>query len=196
MLQFIKQDNINQQDSEHDNFACKTKGIEVLQSLESSKKDNELWKNFIRKNMLKSILINLIFNTCYPYFNIKNPDAVALFRGDYCFARFILPMAFLLPFMMTFDMLKKSFSIAALAEAGFVPPANFSKYKYIFRYASINGSITLLIILLLMLLLEFFIPESYYFDGRLLSVFMGISAALLSIVFTLWPIRMVRKMSK
>lgn len=175
--------------------ACKTVGADGPQVLESGSKDTALWKSFIRKNMLKSILINLIFNTCYPYFNIKNPDAVTLFRGDYCFARFILPMAFLLPFMMTFDMLKKSISIAAQGEAGFVPPANFRKYRYIFRCASINGSITLSVILLFMLALEICIPESYYFDGRLLSFFMGISAAMLSVVFTLGPIRMVRKMS-
>ena len=186
MLPFIKQE---------DN-GYKIQAVNGLKDLENSKKDDELWKSFIRKNLLKSILINLIFNTFYPYFNIKNPDAVALFSGDYCFARFILPMAFLLPFMMTFDMLKKSISIASLGETGFVPPANFSKYKYIFKSASINGAITLAVILFLMLLLEFYIPESYYFDGRLLSVFMGISAAMLSVVFTLGPIRMVRKMNK
>jgi len=180
--------------NKQDDFGCKVHQQGGYNRLEN-KKDNELWKSFIRKNMLKSILINLIFNTCYPYFNIRNPAAVSLFSGEYCFARFILPMAFLLPFMMTFDMLKKSISIAALGEEGFVPPANFRKYRFILRIAGINGGITLSATLLFMLILQYYIPNSYYFNGRLLSVFMGITAAMLSVIFTLGPIKVVRKMS-
>ena len=160
----------------------------------NSRKQDDLWRSFIRRNLLKSMLINLIFNTCYPYFNIKNPDAVSLFRGEYCFARFILPMAFLLPFMITFDMLKKSISVAELGEAGFELPAKLSKYRFIFKIAGINGGITLSMMLFCMLLTEFCMPETYYFDGRVLSVFMGVAAALLSVIFTLGPVRLVRKM--
>lgn len=183
------------QGSVKEDYVCNPLPADDLQLTTDSTQENGLWRSFIRINLFKSMLINLIFNTCYPYFNIKNPAAVSLFKGESCFARFILPMAFLLPFMITFDMLKKSISVASQGEAGFELPADFSKYRFIFRIAGINGGITLFVILVLMLVLEWCIPETYYFDGRMLSVFMGIAAALLSVVFTLGPIRIIRKMS-
>lgn len=158
------------------------------------KEDDVVWRKFIRVNLLKSTLINLIFNTLYPYFNIKNLDTVYLFDGKYCFARFLLPMVFLLPFMITFDMLKKSIAIAEQENAGFTLPANSRKYKFIFRIAGINGGVTLFVTLSVMLCVHLNLPKNYYFDGRLLSVLMGILAGLLAMLFTLWPIQKIRSM--
>jgi hypothetical protein len=153
---------------------------------------NAVWRKFTRKNLLLSTLINLIFNAGYPYFNFQDINAVCLFHGQHCFARFILPMAFLLPFGVTFDMLRKSMAIAKQERASIMLPANSSKYGFIFRIAGINGTATLAAILLLMFCVHLSLPENYHFDGRLLSVVMGALGAGLALFFTFFSIRKVR----
>ncbi|SEB10063.1 hypothetical protein [Pedobacter hartonius] len=153
-----------------------------------------VWRKFARKNLLLSTLVNLLFNTCYPYFNFQDLRAVCLFHGSYCFARFILPMAFLLPFMITFDMMKKSMAVAEQCGNDMMFPGRSSKYKFIFRIAGINGMGTLVFILLVMLCVDISLPENYRFDGRLLSVLMGSLAAILAMYFTLYSIKKVREL--
>jgi len=153
-----------------------------------------VWKKFTRKNLFLCTLINLVLNTWRPYSNYQNSNAVRLFHGQYCFARFVLPMAFLLPFIITFDMLKKSMAIAERGGNDLMFPARSSKYRFIFRVAAINGTTTLVAILLFMLCVDVSLPESYCFDGRLLSILMGSLAGILAMFFTLYAIKKVRRL--
>lgn len=156
--------------------------------------ESRLWRRFIQKNLLYYIVPNVVLNSCIPYFSFKDPNAVYLFQGEYCFARFLLPMALFLPFVITFDILKKTIAFSEKADTGLVLPAEFMKNKFMFRMAGINGGITLMIILVSMLAVQLNLPENYSFDGTVLAVFLGVLAGMLSLIFTLWPLQRLKKL--
>lgn len=160
-----------------------------------NQEEYETWRRFTRKNLLLSALVNLVFNTCYPYFNFRDLNAVSLFHGNFCYARFILPMAFLLPLLITFDIMKKAMTLAEERGEVLVLPADSSKYKLIFRAAAVNGTVTLTAVVCCMLAVHLSLPENYLFDGRLLSVLMGSLAGILAMYFTFGAIRKVRSLS-
>lgn len=155
---------------------------------------DRVWSKFTRKKLLLSALVNMIINTCSPYFNFRDIDAVYLFNGQYCFARFILPMAFILPFMVTVDMLKKSIALARQSGAGSMFPGKRSKYMFIFRIAGINGAATLTVMLVCMLCIRLSLPANRHFDGRMLAFLMGSLAGILGMFFTFLAIRRVRRL--
>jgi len=134
---------------------------------------------------------NVFFNTCVPYFTFKNMEAVYLFRGEFCFARFLLPMAFFLPFIITFDILKKTAALAGQGKTSLVLPADINAGKFLFRMAFINGGITLAFVFLVSLFVQLCIPSGQGFNGTILSVLMGLLAGVLTIVFACIPLRKV-----
>jgi len=148
----------------------------------------------LRKLVQKNLLFYFIPNTIIPYFSFKKFDSVHLFQGENCVARFLLPMVLLLPFIITFDILKKEIALSEEGKAGFVLPDNFTKNKFMFRMAGVNGVITSSVVLAFMLLAQFSIPKDYSFNGDLLSILIGMLAGTLSIVFTLWPIKKVKEL--
>ncbi|WP_158795367.1 hypothetical protein [Pedobacter sp. L105] len=153
---------------------------------------HQIWKRFIRKNLLSYCVPNVFFNTCIPYFSFKDPNAVHLFKGEYCLARFLLPMALLLPFIITFDILKKTIALSEQGGINFMLPDHFTKNKFIFKMATINGLSTLLVILSTMLCLHLSLPENYSFNGKVVAALSGTLAALMSVIFTFWPIKKIR----
>jgi hypothetical protein len=150
-----------------------------------------VFRRFFQKKLLLYIVPNVFFNTCVPYFTFKNMDAVYLFQGELCFARFLLPMAFFLPFMITFDILKKTAVLARQGKIHLMLPHEINANKFFFRMAGINGGITLAVVLLVSLLAQFFTPSGYGFDGTSLSILMGLLAGMLTIVFTILPLMRV-----
>ncbi|ATP54969.1 hypothetical protein CPT03_00040 [Pedobacter ginsengisoli] len=162
--------------------------------LENLKSDDAVLKKLVQRNLPLYFIPNVIANTIIPYFSFKNLNAVHLFKGEYCIARFLLPMALLLPFIITFDILKKTIALSEDGKTGFVLPHNFTKNKFMFKMAGINGIGTSSVILVLMILLQFSIPKDYSFNGELLSVLLGLLAGTFSIVFTLWPIKKIKEL--
>nr|WP_068888501.1 hypothetical protein [Pedobacter panaciterrae] len=160
--------------------------------LKDLKSDDVVLRRLVQRNLLFYFIPNVIANTIIPYFSFKDLNAVHLFEGEYCIARFLLPMALLLPFIITFDILKKTIALSEEGKAGFVLPDNFIKNKFMFKMAGINGLTTSSIILLFMLLVQFSIPQDYSFNGKLLSILLGLFAGTLSVIFTLWPIKKVK----
>ena len=161
----------------------------MLKDLKSS---DVVLKRLVLRNLPLYFIPNVIANTIIPYFSFKNLNAVHLFEGEYCIARFLLPMSLLLPFIITFDILKKTIALSEEGKAGFVLPDNFTKNKFMFKMAGINGITTSSVILFFMLLVQLSIPKDYSFNGKLLSILLGVLAGTLSIVFTLWPIKKIR----
>lgn len=155
--------------------------------------DKETFKPFLRKQLWYYLIPNIIFNTSIPYLTLRNNNAVRLFEGEHCFARFILPMALLLPFIITFDMLKKTTALSEQGKAGFLVPEPFSKHKFMFKMAGINGSASLTVVLLVLLFVHLNVPDGYGFNGTMLSMMLGLLAAILTLFFTFWPIRKLKK---
>lgn len=162
--------------------------------LKELKSEDVRLKKLVQRNLLFYFIPNVIFNTIIPYFSFKKFDTVHLFQGENCVARFLLPMALLLPFIITFDILKKTIALSEEGRAGFLLPDNFTKNKFMFRMAGVNGVITSSVILSVMLLVQFSLPKDYNFNGDLLSILLGVLAGTLSIVFTLWPIKKVKEL--
>lgn len=152
-------------------------------------------QRLVQRNLLFYLATNVFFNSIVPYFSFKNLKAVYLFEGEYCFARFLLPMALLLPFIITFDMLKKITTLYASGKAGLLLPESVTRYRFMFKMAGINGGLTLFTVLMVMLAIHFNLPEDYGFNGTLLSVFLGCFAGLLSVIFTVAAIWSLRKAS-
>lgn len=77
-------------------------------------------------------------------------------------------------------------------KAGFVLPEDLSKNRFMFKMAGINGLLSLSVNMLVMLLVQLNVPEGYGFDGTILSLIVGVVAAVLTILSTLWPIKRVK----
>lgn len=157
--------------------------------------DDLILKRFVQKKLLLYIVPNVIFNTVIPYLSLRNLGPVYLFQGEYCVARFLLPMALFLPFIITFDMLKKTILLSEEGKAGFVLPEDFRKNRFIFKMAGQNGFASLIVLLLTMLCVHLNVPEGYGFDAASLSLTLGAIAGVLTIIFTLLPIKKVRGLS-
>jgi hypothetical protein len=159
---------------------------------ESKKKEITL-KRFLRKNLLYYIVPNTVFNTIIPYFSFTDLNAVHLFAGEQNLARFILPMAFFLPFIITFDILKKTITLSEKGHSEIVLPEGFKKNKFIFQMAGINGFCTVSFVFAVMLGLHFGLPGLYNYNGTILAVLLGLTAGVFSVLFTYLPIKKLKK---
>lgn len=150
-----------------------------------------VFRRFFQKKLLFYMVPNVFFNTCMPYFTFKNMNTVYLFQGEFCFARFLLPMAFFLPFIITFDILKKTAALAGEGKTGLVLPDEINANKFLFKMAVANGGITLAAVALVSLFAQLLVPGENGFDGTILSILLGVLAGVLTIVFTVFPLRRV-----
>jgi hypothetical protein len=156
--------------------------------------DEQLLKKFTKKQLLISIISNVIINGVVPYYNFEDKHAVHLFRGAQPLARFILPMAVFLPFFITLDILKKTIALIEENNAGVLFPAHLPKNKFLFKTSAINATITLSIILCLMLGLHISLPDNYTFDGTVLAIISGLLGGTMAVIFVLQPINKVKKL--
>lgn len=152
-------------------------------------KANVIWRRFKMKRLFWYLLPNVFFNTTIPYFTFRNLGTIHLFQGEYCFARFLLPMALFLPFILTIDILKRTVALTEQGKVGFTLPDQYTKHKFMFKMAGVNAIVSLLLALLSMASVQLFLPDGYGFDGLSLTIVLGLFAATLTIVFTLWPIK-------
>jgi hypothetical protein len=147
-----------------------------------------VFRRFFQKKLLLYMLPNVFFNTCVPYFTFKNVGAVYLFQGELCFARFLLPMAFFLPFIVTFDILKKTAVLAGQGKTGLTLPHEINANRFLFRMAAINGGITFAAVFLVSLFAQLCTPRGYGFNGTFLSILLGLLAGVLTLIFTIVPL--------
>ena len=150
-----------------------------------------VFRKFAQKRFLSYIIPNVFFNTCVPYFTFKGMSAVYLFEGELCFARFLLPMAFFLPFIITLDILRKTIAMAEQGRLSFELPEGINAGRFLFVRAGLNGVITLAAATLAALFVQFCLPGGYGFNGVLLSVILGLFAAAITLIFTFLSLRLV-----
>jgi len=150
------------------------------------------WKLFLRKNIIFYLITNVAFNSVIPYFNFENPEAVHLFKGQYCIARFLLPLAFFIPFLITIDVCNKIIALLKKENPRYTVPIYFPHKKFMFKKATINGVITFMLVTGLMGLLQLSTPSDYTFNGLVLSVFMGLFAGFIAVFFMMQTIKKLR----
>lgn len=160
------------------------KEVHQEQELERKQATGPL-RRLIRRNLFFYVSTNLLFNSIIPYLNFEDPGAVPLFEGALCLARFVLPMAFLLPFIITADILRKVLVLREKGRATIPLPENFKKHRFVFGHAARNAGITIIPVALLFFLL----PAGYTLDGKLAAALTGTLAAVLATWFTLQPVK-------
>ena len=156
--------------------------------------DEHLLKKFTKKQLLISIISNVIINAVVPYYNFENKHAVHLFHGAQPLARFILPMAVFLPFFITLDILRKTIALLEENNGGLSFPPHLPKNKFLLKTSAINATITLSITLCLMLGLHVSLPDNYTFDGTVLAIISGLLGGAMAVIFVLQPINKVKKL--
>ena len=156
--------------------------------------DDPLLRKFTKKQLLISIISNVIINGIVPWYNFEDKHAVHLFRGAQPLARYILPMAVFLPFFITLDILRKTIALLEGNNAGLLFPPHLPKNKFLFKTSAINATITLSIILCLMLGLHISLPDNYTFDGTVLAIVSGLLGGAMAVIFVLQPINKVKKL--
>ncbi|SFE76893.1 hypothetical protein SAMN05518672_11024 [Chitinophaga sp. CF118] len=156
--------------------------------------DEALLKKFTRKQLLISIISNVIINGVVPYINFEDKHAVHLFKGAQPLARFILPMAVFLPFFITLDVLKKTIALIEGNNASLPFSPHFPKNKFLFKTAGLNATVTLSTMLCLMLGLHVSLPDNYTFDGTVLAIVSGLLGGAMAVIFVLQPISKVKKL--
>lgn len=142
-----------------------------------------VWNRFVRRNVLIYIGTNVFFNTVIPYNSFEDPKAVHLFQGAYCIARFLLPLAFFIPLLITIDTCNKTRDLFRKKVTGFAFPASFRYNRFVWRQSLRNSCITFLLTLSFMVALQFSIPDGYTFNGIMVSVAMGIYAGAAALYF-------------
>lgn len=159
--------------------------------LKSTIQDNKVLRKFVKKRLLIYLIPNLIFNTVIPYLTLKDMAHVYLFQGEFNVARFLLPMAFFLPFIIVFDMIKKTNLLADQGQAGFTMPEKYTQNKAIFRLAGISASSIFIANIAGMCILHLQNPNHAGFNGTNLSLFIGAMAGSLTLISILWALKKI-----
>jgi hypothetical protein len=150
-------------------------------------------ERFVKKKVWLNLITNIIFNTAFAYFCFYKFNGIHLFEGSQNLARLVLPMSFLLPFMLTFDTLKKAMLAVDEGALDITLSEDLNRNKFIFQLSSIHGICTLLPVSAIMLAAHFSLPAHYSFDALTLSVIDGLVAGLYAAFFTYLSIKRLRK---
>ncbi|MDN5285177.1 MAG: hypothetical protein JWR38_1451 [Mucilaginibacter sp.] len=150
-------------------------------------------ERFVRNKIWLNLITNIIFNTAFAYLCFYKFNGIHLFEGSQNLARLVLPMSFLLPFMLTFDTLKKAMLAVDEGAMDITLSEDLNRNKFIFQLGAIHGICTLLPVLAIMLAVHFSLPAHYSFDVLTLSVVDGLVAGLYAVFFTYLSIKRLKK---
>ena len=144
------------------------------------------WNLFLWKRIIFFFLLNILLNWCVPYNSFEDINHVQMFSGKQCIARFLLPMAVLLPFCMSLDISRKTW--AFFDRRGMVPASmQFAIKRYSLRLAIRNLLVNTTIVIILIVLLLFIFGLKYAYSGQLWAAVLGCSSAVMSVIFTVQP---------
>lgn len=155
---------------------------------------DKLLKTFTRKQLYIYFITNLLINAVVPYFGFDDRHAVSLFRGAHSMARFLIPMAIFLPFGITFDILKKYFTLLEKEGLAFMLPSHHSKLSFMLKLAGVNALATVIVVTGAMWIIHVSMPAGYSFEGTWLAIISGVIAGGLAILFTWLPLYVVKKL--
>jgi len=151
---------------------------------------------FIRKKFFWYIIPNLLLNSIIPYFSFKNPAAVSLFNGEFCFARFVLPMALFIPFAITVDFLKKLTEFMRTINLNDLLNSETVNMRQFLRFGLYNGLITFLIAFSLLFIAYELTPTGFTYNGLLLAGINGIASSFMAVYFVFWSLRKLDELIK
>ncbi|MEN0055712.1 MAG: hypothetical protein AAGC65_18685 [Mucilaginibacter sp.] len=150
-------------------------------------------KQFTRKKLLVAILLNVIFNPIFCYFNFIQDKVLYLIEGYHSLGKMMLAMAAFIPFMITFDILWNARQMSQKGEIDFVLDEYFEKNKSIFKLCGINSLYTWLCAFAVIMILHVSLPDQYQFNSIKMAVVCGIIAGVYTIIFTLVSVRQLKK---
>ncbi|WP_040679933.1 hypothetical protein [Niabella aurantiaca] len=142
-----------------------------------------IWKRFLVRNAVIYACTNICFNSMIPYFSFEQPAAVHLFKGAYSIARFLLPLAFIIPLLTTIDTCNKMRALFQKRATCFSFPEGFRYNRFLLKQSLLNGSLTFGLTFVVMTALLLAMPEGYTYNGLGASILMGIYAGALALYF-------------
>lgn len=148
---------------------------------------------FTVKNLLWYFITNLLFNWAVSYYGFENLKAVSLFRGNYPYARFFLPMMVFLPFFITWDMAQRTIVFLERRNRFLVTTAAWERRQWLLKLSVRNALFCFLPSAAAFCLLHMLLPEGYTFNGRWLALLQGLLAALLATCCALYSIRYIER---
>ncbi len=74
-----------------------------------------------------------VINALVPYYGFDDLNSVYLFRGEHPIARFLLPMALLLPFFITIDILNKTTTLLEKKQLVSFIPSRQIKLRFMLK---------------------------------------------------------------
>jgi hypothetical protein len=149
-------------------------------------------KQFIIKRLIFYIIPNIFFNTLIAYASFSKLGYTYLFEGEQSIARLTLPMALFLPFIITLDIIKKTIQATEQGKLELSLDESLIKNKFMLQMSIMNGLGTFLLILIVMLGVQLSLPAHYRFDATLMAILDGLLAAILSVIFTYFPIKKLK----
>ncbi len=137
-------------------------------------------RKFASKKILVALLLSMLINWATVYYSYEGTAAMHLFTGKYSVARFLIPMSFLLPFLVSFGILKKSVKLASEKEE---KEHAFPKKSYLLKCALINASFTFIPVGLGLLGLYLFMPGDPGIERAHCAICLGLFAGMLATFF-------------
>lgn len=145
--------------------------------------DPKVWHRFLMKNIGIYAGTNIFFNSVIPYFSFEQRNAVHLFQGTYCVARFLLPLAFFIPLLITIDTGNKVQALFRKKVPDFSFPENFRFKRFLLQQSLLNSFMIFGLTLGVMAALQFGMPNGYTYHGLAVSIIMGIYAGAIALYF-------------
>lgn len=149
--------------------------------------DPELNK-FTWRNTVTYFITNILINWGIAYMSFDGMSGVYIFQGEQSLVRLLWPMAVLLPFFITFDVLKKINVLVQKGKISYPLPERIRKNRFRLRFATGHGLVCAAIIMPATLILYALLPEGYKFNAQILAICLGALAGVLAVIFTLLPI--------
>ncbi|MEM9338599.1 MAG: hypothetical protein AAGA66_07725 [Bacteroidota bacterium] len=143
------------------------------------------------KQVTISVVLSILINWASVYYSFEGPGTLLLFGGEYSIARFLLPMSFILPFLISFDLLQKS---VKLASSIYEKEDAFPKKKYLLKSALINAIFTFTPILSVLFSLYLILPDGLGFQRADFALFIGLFSGLLAMFFAYRSIHQIDKL--
>ncbi|ASK30025.1 hypothetical protein CEY12_07840 [Chryseobacterium sp. T16E-39] len=150
-------------------------------------------KRFLTKRMLYYVLPNMFLNFIIAYASFRDLGYTHFFAGTQNLARLTLPMATLLPVVLTIDIIKRVTVAADEGTIEFVVDEQLNIKKLMTRLSIWSGLITGLLVLSMLFFAQYNFSKYYKLNATAMAILVGVLAGLLSALFTYLPIRKLKK---
>lgn len=144
------------------------------------------------KKAILNFIINIILNFIIQYFSLINYTKLEVIEGEQSLVKVFLPLAFLLPFFITLDIIKYVYKMVNKGELACTFKKDFKCLHYACKIALTNGISMLFLGIILMFLFSVVFHDYSYFDKNKTLIFQVTLSGILAILFTYQPIFLLK----